>query len=157
MMTDVGKMMKTRNTVMLTVAVTPALQVMLLRWCLTRDIILDLIDPGPSLDGLVVVTNDVVLVSEYDGSQMGKLSVGQYIVPPCRHDRWCTEPCDPQYDKVYVHVSSEAWRSCTALSRHVTNNLRFASIGTIEPASGTNRIASQVPHDTAHNLADPEH
>jgi hypothetical protein len=116
--------MKKRYVILLTVLATLAVEAMLFRWWITRDMLLSWIEPGPAPATGFVLTKDVSLHDHE--KQIGSLRAGQRIFHPCRHDLFLTEPFDPQVYKIYVEFGGmEDPRNYVALRGNATEDIEM--------------------------------
>ena len=144
--------MKKRWVILITVLVTLAVEALLLRPWIVRQVFLDLIDPGPSYDGALVLTNAVEL--QYDGKKVGELQAGQILFAPSRQDVWLTEPFDARMWKVYVEFEGKArWANVVAPLEQAGVGQTNRQILTLEPDTVSETRSEQfVPTNAGSQL-----
>ena|ERR1039458_5759986 len=135
--------MKKRWVILITVFVTLAVEALLLQPWIVRQAFLDLIDPGPSYGGALVLTNAFEL--QYDGKKVGELQAGQILFAPSRQDVWLTEPFDPRMWKVYVEFGGKArWANFVAPLGQEGVGQTNRQILTLEPNTVFERSSEQI-------------
>lgn len=138
--------MKTRWIILLTVFATLAIEALLLHSWMVRFVLLDLIEPGPSHDDALVLTNGVDL--QYSGKKVGELQAGQILFAPCRHDLWLTDPGDPRVWKVYVEFGGNArWPNFVAPVEESGAGHTNRQILTLEAKTGPQTTSTNFTSD----------